>query len=121
MTLAELADASGIPARTVRFYIARGLLDGPEVAGRGAAYGPGHLERLNKIRELQQRGLTLAEVARELEGAVTAVKEPAPWWHYPISPDVTVMVRADAGPWRLKQVREALQELTARLAEKEDA
>jgi DNA-binding transcriptional MerR regulator len=50
MTLAELADASGIPPRTVRFYIARGLLEGPEVAGRGATYGPGHLERLQKIR-----------------------------------------------------------------------
>jgi DNA-binding transcriptional MerR regulator len=49
MTLAELADASGIPPRTVRFYIARGLLEGPEVAGRGATYGPGHLERLQKM------------------------------------------------------------------------
>ena len=28
-TLAELSEESGIPARTIRFYIARGLLDGP--------------------------------------------------------------------------------------------
>jgi|ERR1041385_6848836 DNA-binding transcriptional MerR regulator len=121
MTLAELADASGIPPRTVRFYIARGLLEGPEVAGRGATYGPGHLERLQKIRRLQQRGLTLAAIARELEGTKAAVPEPAPWWHYQVSPDVVVSVRADAGPWRLKQVREGLRELTARLAEKEEA
>ena len=124
MTLAELAEASGIPARTVRFYIARGLVDGPEVAGRGATYGPGHLERLRKIRQMQSRGLTLTAIARELEGGdapAALLKEPAPWWHYPVSPDVTVLVRADAGPWRLKQVREALQELTARLAEKEES
>jgi DNA-binding transcriptional MerR regulator len=76
MTLAELADASGIPPRTVRFYIARGLLEGPEVAGRGATYGPGHLERLQKIRRLQQRGLTLAAIARELEGTKAAVALP---------------------------------------------
>ena len=120
MTLAELADASGIPARTVRFYIARGLVDGPDLAGRGASYGPGHLERLRRIRQLQQRGLTLAAIAREMEiAASAAVPEPAPWWHYQVSQDVMVSVRADAAPWRLKQVREALQELTARLAEKE--
>jgi DNA-binding transcriptional MerR regulator len=121
MTLAELADASGTPSRTVRFYIARGLLDGPEVAGRGASYGSGHLERLQKIRQLQQRGLTLAAIARELGGVSAPVKEPEPWWHYQVSPDVMVSVRADAGPWRLKQVREALQDLTARLAEKEES
>src|SRR5947207_4753479 len=105
MTLAELADASGIAARTVRFYIARGLLDGPEIAGRGASYGPGHLERLQKIRRLQQRGLTLAAIARELEGSSAAVPQAEPWWHYQVSPDVMVSVRADAAPWRLKQVR----------------
>jgi DNA-binding transcriptional MerR regulator len=123
MTLAELADAASVPARTVRFYIARGLVDGPEVAGRGAAYGPDHLERLRKIRRLQQGGLTLVAIARELEtvaGTAPPVKEPAAWWHYQVSPDVTVLVRADAGPWRQKQVREALQQLTARLAEKEE-
>ena len=124
MTLAELADAAATPARTVRFYIARGLVAGPDIAGRGASYGPGHLERLRRIRQLQQRGLTMAAIARELEGAgktTTAVPEPAPWWHYQVSADVMVSVRADAGPWRLKQVREALQELTARLAEKEES
>src|SRR5213592_3415736 len=108
MTLAELAAQSGVPARTVRFYIARGLLDGPAVAGRGADYGGAHLERLRKIRQLQRRGLTLAAIARELEGAAPALPAAAAWWEYRISPDVTVSVRADAAPWRLKQVREAL-------------
>ena len=124
MTLGELAEASGIPARTVRFYIARGLLDGPDTAGRGATYGLEHLERLRRIRKLQSRGLTLTAIARELnaaDGRAPSVKEPVPWWHYQVSPDVTVSVRADASPWRLKQVREALQQLTASLAEKEES
>jgi DNA-binding transcriptional MerR regulator len=119
MSLAELAAKSGFPARTVRFYIARGLLNGPAVAGRGAAYGAAHLERLREIRQLQRRGLTLVEIARELGGAAAALPAASAWWQYRIGPDVTVSVRAGAAPWRLKQVRWALEELTARLAEKE--
>jgi DNA-binding transcriptional MerR regulator len=119
MSLSQLAAEAGIPARTVRFYIARGLLDGPEVAGRGAAYGPGHLERLRLIRELQSRGLTLAEIGRELEGPSASLPAPSAWWQYQVSPDVVVSVRADLAPWRLKQVRSALEWMTARLAEKQ--
>jgi DNA-binding transcriptional MerR regulator len=122
MTLAELAAESGVPGRTVRFYIARGLLDGPEVAGRGATYGAAHLARLRAIREMQQRGMTLVEIAGELSGgAGPALGQPAARWQYEVSPDVTVLVRADLAPWRLKQVRSALEQLAARLAEKEDS
>lgn len=121
MTLAELAEETGIPARTVRFYIARGLLDGPEVAGRGASYGEAHLARVQAIREMQQRGLTLAEIARELGGGAPALAAPAARWQYEISPDVTVLVRADLAPWRWKQVHSALEQMAARLAEKEES
>jgi DNA-binding transcriptional MerR regulator len=67
-TLAELSEESNIPARTIRFYIARGLLDGPVRAGRGAVYRPEHLARLEKIKELQAEGRMLAEVAHDLNG-----------------------------------------------------
>ena len=72
-------------------------------AGRAASYGPTHLERLRQIRKLQQRGLTLADIARSLGGAAAAAPQPSAWWHYQVSPDVTVSVRADAAPWRLKR------------------
>ena len=62
MTLAELAEASGLPARTIRFYIARRVLSGPGKAGRGAAYGPEHLKRLQQIQRLQSQGRTIAEI-----------------------------------------------------------
>ena len=62
-SLAELAEEVGLSARTVRFYIGRGLLPGPEKAGRGASYGPAHLERVREIQRLQADGLTLAEIA----------------------------------------------------------
>lgn len=50
MLLAELAQKAGLPGRTIRFYIARGLLPGPLKAGRGATYGPE-----NKVTDNQAR------------------------------------------------------------------
>jgi DNA-binding transcriptional MerR regulator len=61
LTLADLAADTGIPERTIRFYIARGLLNGPVKAGRAAAYTPEHRKRLGKIKRLQADGRTLAE------------------------------------------------------------
>jgi len=48
-TLVELAEASGVPARTVRFYIAKGLLPPPLVGGRAACYGEEHLKELGRM------------------------------------------------------------------------
>ena len=48
MSLAELAEQSGVPGRTIRFYIARSLLPGPSQAGRGASYGQEHIRQLQE-------------------------------------------------------------------------
>ena len=34
----------------------------------------------------------------------------AAWWQYTVSVDVVVMVKAESSPWRLKQVRAALEQ-----------
>ena len=112
-TLAQLAEDSGVPARTIRYYIARGLLPGPDKAGRGAFYTDAHLEGLNRIQELQKEGQTLSEIER-MAGA-SQQGEATPWWKYSIDEDVEVWVRADAGPWRTKEIRAAIEEMTARL------
>ena len=58
----------------------------------------------------------LADIAVSTEGAKThAVPAPSAWWQYPVAEDVVVWVRADASPWRLKQVRSAVAEMNARL------
>jgi DNA-binding transcriptional MerR regulator len=110
MTLSEIADASGLPARTIRFYIARGILPGPLKAGRGAAYTPEHVARIAEIQRLQSEGRTLAEISRRLseEAPVSAAPEPTAWWQHAIADDVVVWVRAGAGPWRTRQVRAAV-------------
>lgn len=132
LTLADLADKSGIPARTIRFYIARGILDGPLKGGRAASYSGDHLKRLQAIQKLQARGLTLTEITRTLAVGVTgepcsakgALPVAANWWHYPLDEDITVMVRSDASPWRLRQIQNVLAEMKAKLdtnEEKSDA
>lgn len=60
----ELARESGVSIDTIRFYQAQGLLDRPKRVGRRAAYGERHLSRLRRIRELKDRGLTLAGIKR---------------------------------------------------------
>lgn len=120
-TLAELSEESGIAARTIRFYIARGLLDGPVKAGRNAVYTAEHVARLEKIKKLQAGGRMLAEIIQELNGVPppSTAAEPSPWWQHVIADDVVVWVRAGASPWRMKQIRAAVDDLAVRLGEPE--
>jgi len=122
MSLAALAGKAGLPGRTVRFYIAKGLLPGPRKAGRNAAYGPEHLKGLQTIRKLQDKGLMLAEIGRAMagEGAKEPLPAPTSWWQYPIHEDVVLWVRTDASPWRLRQVRKFLNDVAAGLEKAEE-
>jgi DNA-binding transcriptional MerR regulator len=75
----ELVQASGVPRRTVRYYVQRGLLPPPEGAGRGHYYLPEHLERLRTIKDLQGRGLCLEEIRARLDdGGTEAVRTGVP-------------------------------------------
>ena len=67
-SLAELARVTGVTPRTVRYYIAQGLLPGANEAGPGASYDADHLARLRLIRELQRQHLPLAEIRTRLAG-----------------------------------------------------
>jgi DNA-binding transcriptional MerR regulator len=64
----DLARTAGVAVDTVRFYQGRGLLPPPRREGRVTWYGDVHLQRLQRIRALQQRGFTLAIIRRFLEG-----------------------------------------------------
>lgn len=115
LTLAEVAEAAGVPARTIRFYISRGLLDGPVKAGRGAAYTAEHVARLERVKRLQAEGRTLSEIGRILGGVeaerTAAAVAPTAWWQHAVADDVVVWTRAEMSPWRTKQVRTAIGEL----------
>ncbi len=72
----ELARAADISVDTIRFYQKRRLLAPPEREGRVAWYGDEHLERLQRIRDLRGQGLTLALIARMLDGGIDATDTP---------------------------------------------
>jgi len=81
----QLAQSAGVAVDTIRFYQGKGLLTAPRRQGRVTWYGEAHLDRLQRIKQLQQRGFTLTVIRRFLEGElepsdealVAAVTSPA--------------------------------------------
>jgi DNA-binding transcriptional MerR regulator len=81
----QLARSAGVAVDTIRFYQGKGLLEAPRREGRVTWYGDGHLDRLRRIKELQQQGFTLTVIQRFLTGElepsdealVAAVTRPA--------------------------------------------
>jgi DNA-binding transcriptional MerR regulator len=64
----KLAAACGVSVDTVRYYQSLGLLPAPKREGRVAWYGPEHVKRIQEVRALQQKGLTLAAIRRFVDG-----------------------------------------------------
>lgn len=61
-TIDELAAVTSIPSRTIRFYQSTGVLPKPDRRGRIAYYGASHIERLELIGKLQDRGLRMRAI-----------------------------------------------------------
>ena len=61
-TLVELAKLAGVTPRTIRYYVAQGLLPSPSAAGPGARYSEDHLERLRAVKRLQAAHMPLSEI-----------------------------------------------------------
>ncbi|HEY3333883.1 MAG TPA: MerR family transcriptional regulator [Candidatus Limnocylindrales bacterium] len=66
-SLSDLARLAGVTPRTIRYYVAQGLLPSPEAAGPATKYGEGHLARLRLIKRLQREHLPLAEIRGRIE------------------------------------------------------
>ena len=64
----DLARQGGVAVDTIRFYQGKGLLQAPRRDGRVTWYSDEHLARLQRIKDLQQRGFTLAVIRRFLDG-----------------------------------------------------
>jgi len=83
-TIGELAEREGLTPRTIRYYVAEGLLPPPRAEGKQWFYGPAHAVRLRLIRRLQAEHLPLKEIrARlgalslaEMEGLLGAAPRP---------------------------------------------
>ena len=84
MSLRELEERSRVPGRTIRYYIAEGMLPGAGARGKGAAYGEEHLLRLQVIRRLAEQHVPIREIKQRLDGLrldemreLLAAEEPA--------------------------------------------
>lgn len=64
--LDELGRRSGLPPRTIRYYISEGLVPAPVRRGPASYYREDHLDRLLLIRKYQAEGLPLDLIRRRL-------------------------------------------------------
>ena len=110
------ASARAAPsARSVRFYVANGLLDRPEGTGTSATYGYRHLLQLLAIKIRQREGQTLDAIKREmkevsgdaLERRVATSLAPA----LGVSDGAALARRSEEGPatWRRMPVAEGVE------------
>lgn len=99
MRIGELADQSGVTAKTIRFWEATGLVaDPPRTPSGYRDYDTTVIDRLNFIRHAQTAGFTLAEIRQIL--ALSDTGEP-PCEH------VTELIRQ-----HLHDIDERIRELT---------
>lgn len=63
----DLASRTETSIDTIRFYQKRGLLPPPAREGRIAWYDDAHIDRIARIRDLQDRGLPLALIGQVLD------------------------------------------------------
>jgi DNA-binding transcriptional MerR regulator len=75
-SIGELADATGLSRRAVRFYVQQKLIDAPAGVGRGRHYGTEHLNKLRRIAELQSAGHSLEEIRQIFGGQEVAPVQP---------------------------------------------
>src|SRR5215471_5256425 len=95
----ELAERAQVSRRTVRYYVQRGLLPPPRGLGRGKHYTEAHLATLVRIKELQESGVPLDDIAERLQGRepLRVVGEPLAsqiaWTRIALLPDVELHLR----------------------------
>lgn len=68
MKTSELADRTGTTKRTIRYYLAEGLLPPAEMKGSHMEFGREHELRLRLIKHLQGAGVKLGAVKQLIRG-----------------------------------------------------
>jgi DNA-binding transcriptional MerR regulator len=70
--LHDISTLTGLSVRTIRYYIQKNLVDKPQGARKTATYGQLHLEQLMTVKRLSEAGLSLAAIAKVMNGSQKA-------------------------------------------------
>jgi len=81
--------------------------------GRNSLYSEEHLKKLIEIKELKEKGLLLKEISLKAEDSI--LPEPVSCVTYQVSDDVTVVVKSDISPWRMKKIKESIENMIKQL------
>jgi len=110
LSLAQLTEAAGVSVRTVRYYIAEGLLPPPLGSGPASFYTPAHLQRLQVIGRLKEAYLPLKEIRRRLDGVEDR--------ELPALLALDEATLFDPATWQRRRIREERAETVASYAER---
>ena len=106
--IGDLARLAGVSRRTVRYYVQENLIPPPLGVGRGDHYGPEHLERILRVKAMQEAGKTLDEIrqadapqAQSKRRAAENRERPAghPTWRASV-PDEAQRMSPERSIWR---------------------
>lgn len=105
--LGDLERETGVPGRTIRYYISEGLLPPAYGRGPGATYDLGHLARLQMIQMLKDQHLPLGDIRQRLsdlsDNEILALLniQTAPvedtWRRIELHPDIELHIRVRSG------------------------
>ncbi|MFZ3038474.1 MAG: MerR family transcriptional regulator [Polynucleobacter sp.] len=74
-TFEELCTLTGVSSRTLRYYIQIGLVDKPIGQTRGAHYLSLHIEKILRIKQLSEAGISLERIREVLSGSPMPLPE----------------------------------------------
>ncbi|HBK44142.1 MULTISPECIES: helix-turn-helix domain-containing protein [unclassified Polynucleobacter] len=76
-TFEELCTLTGVSSRTLRYYIQIALVDKPIGQTRGAHYLSLHIEKILRIKQLTEAGISLERIREVLSGSPMPLPERA--------------------------------------------
>jgi len=113
-TIEDLCELTGFSRRTIRYYVQEGLIDPPAGRGRGGFYFDSHLDKLLKIKSLQDRGLRLSAILpvlkqRDVLESPQEIVAREVWVRYPIADGIEIHISRDLEEKERKKLDEIVR------------
>jgi len=113
-TIEDLCELTGFSRRTIRYYVQEGLIDPPAGRGRGGFYFDSHLDKLLKIKSLQDRGLRLSAILpvlkqRDVLESPQEIVAREVWVRYPIADGIEIHISRDLEERERKKMDEIVR------------